>query len=266
MIGPAVAALLTVVVVVGDGPAAGSRAPLRVCADPNNLPFSNRAGEGFENRIAERVARAMGVELRYTWWPQRRGFLRHTLAAGRCDVVMGISAGAEGVAPTRPYYRSSYVFATARGHRAVRSFDDPALRRLRIGIALVGDDGVNPPPEHALSRRGIIDNVVGYSVFGDYARAAPALDPLRALARGEVDVAAVWGPLAGYFARREGTPLTLTPVSPARDAGVPFVFEIAAGVRPGPADAELRQRLNHALRVERAAIDQILRDYGIPRI
>jgi mxaJ protein len=264
VIGAAVAALA--VAVVAATPAPGSRGALRVCADPNNLPFSNRAGEGFENRIAERLAGAMGVELRYTWWPQRRGFLRNTLAAGRCDVVMGITRAVEGVAPTRPYYRSSYVFATGPGRPPVASFDDPALRRLRVGVALVGDDGVNPPPEQALARRGIIDNVVGFTVFGDYARPDPALDPLRALARGDVDVVAVWGPLAGYFGHRERLALTLTPVSPAHDAGVPFVFEIAAGVRPGPADAELRRRLDRALFQQRASIDRILDEYGIPRI
>jgi mxaJ protein len=145
----------------------------------------------------------------------------------------------------------------------VRSFDDPRLRRLRVGIPLVGDDGSNPPPEAALARRGIVDNVVGFSVYGDYAQPNPPLAPLEALARGDVDVVAVWGPLAGAYARQHRVPLAIAPVSPARDRGVPFAFAITVGVRPG--DEALRRRLDQALRVERRNIERILDEYGVPR-
>lgn len=239
---------------------------LRVCADPNNLPYSNRRGEGFENKIAERLARALGAELTYTWWPQRRGFLRNTLAAGACDVVIGVPAAVDAVAHTLPYYRSSYVFVQRPGRPRIRSFDDPALRRLRVGIPLVGDDGVNPPPEYALARRGIIDNVVGYAVYGDYRLPDPPLDLLQALLRGDVDVAAAWGPQAGYFARRHRVRLTLTPIAPSPNDDVPFVFDITVGVRTGKRDDDLRRRLDRALHEQGGAISKILDDYGVPRV
>src|SRR6185369_8390665 len=125
------------------------REHLRVCADPNNLPFSNEKQEGFENRIAALVARELGMKVEYTWWAQRRGFLRHTLNAQRCDVVMGTPAHMEMLLPTRPYYRSTYAFVSRTDrHLALHSFDDKALRSLKIGVQLVGDDYTNTPPSH----------------------------------------------------------------------------------------------------------------------
>lgn len=246
--------------------AGAPRPVLRVCADPNNLPFSNERGEGFENKIAERLARSLGADLQYTWWAQRRGFVRNTLKAGACDVIIGVPATMDMVAHTAAYYRSSYVFVTPPGRPRIRSFDDPALRRLRVGIPLIGDDGANPPPEEALARRGIVDNVIGFGVYGDYARPNPPLDLLEALARGDIDVAAAWGPQAGYFAKRRRLSLGLTPVSPSVEQGVPFVFDITVGVRHGARDEELRRRLDQALHDERSAIARILEEYGIPRV
>ena len=143
---------------------AGPARVLRVCADPNNLPFSNRRLEGFENRLAEMVARDLHATVQYTWWPQHRGFIRNTLKAGTCDVLMGLPSSVELAWTTRPYYRSTYVFVSRRDRGlAVRSFDDPALRRLRIGVQMIGDDGTNSPPAHALANLGIANNVPGYS-------------------------------------------------------------------------------------------------------
>jgi mxaJ protein len=238
--------------------------PLRVCADPNNLPFSDGKERGFENRLAELVAREMGTTVEYTWWAQRRGFFRSTLNAGACDVVMGVPAGFELAATTRPYYRSGYVFLTRRDGPRVRSLDDPVLRTARVAVQLVGDDGANTPPAHALARRGIVRNVVGYSVLGDYRRVAPPARIVEAVAAGDVDVAIVWGPLAGYFATRERVPLRLTPVSPQRDAALPLAFDIAMGVRRG--DDALRARLDAIITRRRAAIDSLLAEYGVPRV
>jgi mxaJ protein len=238
---------------------------LRVCADPNNLPFSNQRGEGFENKLAALIAADLKVPVRYTWWAQRRGFIRNTLGAGQCDVVMGLPAALDAVRTTRPYYRSSYVFVSrADRHLAVRSFDDPALRTLRIGVPLVGDDGVNPPPAHALARRGIIDNVAGFTVYGDYRQDSPPQRVLDAVTSGTVDVAVVWGPLAGYAARRGRVPLNLVPVSPATDQSLPFVYDIALGVRKN--DEVLQRKLDAVLRRRRADIERILQDYGVPRV
>jgi mxaJ protein len=239
---------------------------LRVCADPNNLPFSNEREQGFENEIAGMVAREMGARLQYTWWAQRRGFIRNTLRAGKCDVVMGIPSSFELALATRPYYRSSYVFVYRKdGGLDVRSFDDAALRRLRVGVQMIGDDGANSPPAHALARRGVLANVRGYSVYGDYTEANPPARIVDAVAAGEIDVAVVWGPLAGYFARREPVPLAIVPVSPQVDLPfLPFVFDISMGVRRE--ETALRDELDAILERRRPEIDAILDRYGVPRV
>jgi quinoprotein dehydrogenase-associated probable ABC transporter substrate-binding protein len=238
---------------------------LRICADPNNLPFSNRRLEGFENRIADLLGREMGATVDYTWWAQRRGFIRNTLNACDCDVVIGVPSGFELSAVTAPYYRSTYVFLY-RADRGldIRSFDDPALRKLRIGVQIVGDDYANTPPAHALSNRGIVDNVVGYTLYGDYRQDSPPARIVDAVASGEVDVAVVWGPLAGYFARREPVPLTIVPVSPQIDLPfLPFVYDISMGVRRR--DTALRTELETIIERRKPTIDSILDAYGVPR-
>src|SRR4051812_31401093 len=147
---------------------------LRVCADPNNLPFSNRAGEGFENHLASLVGKELHQRVEYTWWAQRRGFFRNTLNAGICDVVLGVPASIDMVRRTRPYYRSGYVFVTRRDRGLrIRSLDDSTLRRLRIGVPMVGDDYATTPPAEALIRRGLAKNLVSYSVFGEYEKPNP---------------------------------------------------------------------------------------------
>ncbi|HEV2736589.1 MAG TPA: substrate-binding domain-containing protein [Longimicrobiaceae bacterium] len=239
---------------------------LRVCSDPNNLPFSNRKGEGFENRLAELIARDMGATVEYTWWAQRRGFIRNTLRAGECDLVMGLPSSFELALPTRPYYRSSYVFVYREDAPfEVRSFDDPVLKTLRIGVHLVGDDGANTPPAHALGSRGIVGNVRGYMLYGDYSQPDPPARILDALARGEIDVAVVWGPLAGYFAPRAPVKLEIVPVSPQIDLPfLPFVFDISMGVERG--DTALKEEVEGILGRRRAEVDSILARYGVPRV
>ena len=238
---------------------------LRVCADPNNLPFSNSRGEGIENHLAELVARDLGAKVEYEWWAQRRGFIRSTIKAGLCDVVMGVPTSFDMLLTTRPYYRSTYVFVTKRGAPfRITSFDDPRLRHLRIGVQMIGDDYANAPPAHALSRRGIIDNVRGYTVYGDYGQANPPARIVDAVAKGDVDVAVVWGPLAGYFASREPVGLTLTPVSPQIELPyLPFVFDISMGVRRE--DVMLRDELDRVLGRRRASVDSLLQSFGVPR-
>jgi mxaJ protein len=239
---------------------------LRVCADPNNLPFSNRKLEGFENQIAALLARDLGAEVQYTWWAQRRGFFRNTLKAGLCDVVIGVPSSFELALTTRPYYRSTYVFVTRRDRGpAVRSFDDAVLRQVKIGVQLAGDDGANTPPAHALARRGVVQIVTGYMLYGDYTQDNPPARIVDAVARGDVDVAVVWGPLAGYFARREPVALNLTPVSPQIDLPyLPFVFDISVGVRRG--DSALRDEIDAVLERRQGEIDAILDRYGVPRL
>jgi mxaJ protein len=238
---------------------------LRVCADPNNMPFSNRRGEGFENRLAALVGRALAEDVRYTFWPQRRGFLRLTLNARRCDVVMGVPLGTERVLTTRSYYRSSYVFVYGPKAPRVRSFDAPELRSLRIGVPVVGDDGANPPPIFALVDRGLIANVRGYSVFGDYRDESPPSSLVRAVRDGAVDLAVAWGPLAGYYARH-GQPTLSVRAVPEREAppGQHFEFAFAMAVRKD--DAPLRDRLDDVLRSHTREIGELLDSYGVPRL
>jgi quinoprotein dehydrogenase-associated probable ABC transporter substrate-binding protein len=243
---------------------AGQPDTLRVCADPNNMPFSNEAEEGFENKLAGMVAQQFGKAVSYTWWAQRRGFIRHTLKAGDCDLVMGIPAQYDLVETTRPYYRSTYVFVSqAARHLQLDSIDDPQLRRLAIGVHLIGDDGNNTPPAHALGQQGIVDNVRGFMIYGDYREADPPARLIEAVENGEIDVAAVWGPLAGYAAKRSAVALTVTPIiASERFAPQQFQFDIAMGVRKG--DHALRDRLNDFIAEHGAEIRILLQNYGVP--
>src|ERR1043165_5339306 len=239
---------------------------LRVCADPNNLPFSNERGEGFENKIAELMAHDLGERIEYTWWAQRRGFFRNTLKAGMCDVVMGVPSGFEMALTTKPYYRSSYAFLSRKDrHLNLISFDDPQLKKLRIGVQIIDDDQSNAPPAHALTRRKIIDNVKGFTLYGDYSQHDPPARIVDAVTKGDIDLAIVWGPLAGYFAKQSRVPMEIVPVSPQIDQPfLPFVFDISMGVRRG--DQEFRDRVDQFLEQRRGEIDRILADYRVPRV
>lgn len=239
---------------------------LRVCADPNNLPFSNQRLQGFENKLAALIAREMDATVRYTWWAQRRGFIRNTLSSGECDVVMGVPSSFELALVTRPYYRSTYVFLSRRDRGLkIRSFDDPVLRTLRIGVQIIGDDYANAPPAHAFTRRGIVGNLIGYTVYGDYREDSPPARIVRGVAQGEVDLAVAWGPLAGYFAPRQPVPLDMVPVAPQIDLPfLPFVYDISMGVRR--TDPALKEELDAILERKRPEIDALLDSYGVPRV
>jgi mxaJ protein len=240
-----------------------SERTLTVCADPNNLPFSNRAREGFENKIAELVARDLSARIEYVWWAQRRGFARNTVNADKCDLWAGVATGVDMLATTVPYYRSTYVFVT-RADRPLSglSLGDERLRRLSIGVQMIGNDATNTPPAHALSRRGLIQNVRGFTLYGDYRKPDPPSAIVSAVAAGDVDVALVWGPLAGYFAGKSATKLRLEPVTPALDGPLPMRFDIGMGVRK---DApELKSAIEAVLAHEKPAIDATLRQYGVP--
>jgi mxaJ protein len=259
-----------IVTAVPGAPGAPAPAPrnarvLRVAADPNNLPFSNDRGEGFENAIVALVARDLGMRVTYVWRAQRRGFFRETLGArGDCDLVAGVPLGFERALATVPYYRSSYVFVTRADRRlAIRSLDDPVLRRMRIGVQLIDGQSASPPA-HALARRGLTSRLVGFTLYGDYRRPHPPERILHAVADGEVDVAIVWGPLAGYFASREPVALAIATVpDDVSRPDTPMAFDIAMGVRPG--DTALRRAVSDVLVRRRAEVDHILDRYGVPR-
>ena len=236
---------------------------LVVCADPNNLPFSNRQGQGFENRLVTLLARDLHVTVQYVWWAQRRGFARHTLVPQGCDLWPGVASGTEGMLTSQPYYRSSYMFVTRRSSALEHlSLDDPRLRVRTVGVQLVGFDATNTPPAQALAARGITHNVRGFSLFGDYTQPNPPARIIAAVADGTIDVALVWGPLAGYFAQRSSVPLRLEAIED--DGTWTMEYDIALGIRRDQGD--LRERFDAALVAERQNIARLLQSYHIPRL
>jgi mxaJ protein len=239
-------------------------ASLTVCADPNNLPFSNRARQGFENKLVALLARDMGLQVSYVWWAQRRGYVRNTLNEEKCDIWPGVASGVDRLATTRPYYRSTYVFVTrSRDALAGLTFDDERLRSRTIGVQMIGDNAMNTPPAHSLARRGLIQNVRGYMLYGDYSKPNPPADIIRAVEKGDIDVAIVWGPLAGYFGSRSAVPLRIERVSPALDTPqYPMTFQIAMGVRRD--NTVLRDRLDALLQRDAPQITALLNDYHVP--
>ena len=242
---------------------AANQPVLRVCADPNNLPFSNQQKQGFENKLAEMFAAQLGAKLEYTWWAERKSFLKNSLEAGRCDLVIGVPASFTSVATTRPYYQSTYVFVSRHDRDLkVTSLSDPRFSTWRVGVHVVGEDYA--PPAAALARRGITGNIVGFSLFGPYGAISPARKPIDAVANGQVDVAIVWGPFAGYFAKEEKVALDIVPVSPSTFLAIPFKYEIAAGVRKG--DQVLLARVDEAIAANSAEIRRILDQYGVPQV
>jgi quinoprotein dehydrogenase-associated probable ABC transporter substrate-binding protein len=236
----------------------------RVCADPENLPFSNQKLEGFENKIAEVIARDLGEPVSYIWWGQRRGFVRNTMNAtlqeGRCDVMIGAPAGYDLVRTTAPYYRSTYVFVYRKDKGfELKTLDDPILKKIRIGVHLLGEDYSNPPPVHELAKRGIVTNVVGFDTF--YSAQNPPSTIIDAVASGKIDVAIVWGPAAGYFVLHQKTPMAIVPI-PSGNSDLPFAFDISMGVRRG--DDALFERVQKALVRRQPEITAILKEYGVP--
>jgi mxaJ protein len=241
-------------------------ASLTVCADPNNLPFSNRAGQGFENKLVTLLARQMGRPVTYVWWAQRRGYVRNTLNEAKCDIWPGVASGVDRIATTHPYYRSTYVFVTrASDQLAGLTFDDERLRTRTIGVQMIGDNAMNTPPAHSLARRGLTRNVRGYMLYGDYSKPNPPAEIVRAVAKGDIDVAVVWGPLAGYFAARSKVPLRVQRVSPEIDSvQYPMTFQIAMGVRRD--NVALRDQLNSLLAQDTSKINALLQSYHVPQL
>jgi len=234
---------------------------LRVCADPDNLPFSHHDRSGFENRIAELLARSLNADLQYYWWPQRRGFLRNTLNARVCDVVIGIPAEVDAVRTTRPYYRSTYVLVQRDEGPPLGSLDDARLRTSTIGLVLPGDDGAATPPAEDLARRGIVDNVRGYTPFGERSAAQRIVDDV---AGGRIDVGILWGPQAARIADAAGSPLKIVALHAEPGRPLHLEFDIAMGVRRD--DRALAAELDEAMAREERSIQAILSDFAVPRV
>ena len=257
-----IALLFGIGLVVGGRPAAAqnpdlvNRSVLKVCADPNNLPFSDQQKEGFENRIAERIAAALGAKVEYTWFPQIIGFVRNTLQAHRCDLVIGTVAGDDSMQTTNPYYFTTYVmlYRSDKG-LGVKSLQDPQLARLRLGVVSA------TPPSDLLVRHGLMANAKPYPLTVDTRVESPTHQMVEDLMAGKIDVGLLWGPIAGYYRAHEKLPLTLVPLADEPGAA-PMKYHIAMGVRPG--EPEWRHRVNALIGKEQPQITAILRDYGVP--
>ena len=244
--------------------------PIRVCADPDNLPVSNTQGEGFENKLAVLVARELGRPLAYVWSPHSES-VREALDERRCDLVIGVPLQLGGVETTRPYYWSSYVLVS-RADRGldITSLKDKRLRQLKIGVAAIGEDAMYTPPAHALAQSGLADNLIGYRIDGD--RADRNGEIVAAVARGDIDIGAQWGPLAGYFAQRSPTPLTMTMIGDTDEFSarkthfelLGLQYEIAMAVREG--DDALRDALDEVIARRKSEIKSLLTSFGVPLI
>lgn len=229
----------------------------RVCADPSDLPFSNRARQGFENRIAAVIAKDLGKRVGFTWQPQVFGFLRVTLYDYRCDVVMGISQGSTRVENSNAYYRSVYAVIYRRHSRfdGIRNLEDPRLKGARIGVI------AGTPPATILAENNLLDHVHAYELSVNLRFFAPAQHLVRDLEQGKIDVGILWGPIAGYFAKHSDGKLEIAPLL-HESAAAPMAFSIVMGVRDG--EDAWRRQLNAAIAHEQPEITRILESYGVP--
>jgi quinoprotein dehydrogenase-associated probable ABC transporter substrate-binding protein len=231
---------------------------LRVCADPNNLPFSNDKGEGFENRIAEFLAKKTGKDLAYSYYPGATGFVRNTLNAHLCDVILGMPQGNDLVQPTNPYYRTTYAIVTRAGSEldGVKSLDDPRLKEKPHRIGLVA----NTPPGNVLAMNGLMGSVKPYPLMVDTRVESSAAAMIHDLEKGEIDIALLWGPIAGYYAKHSSETLNVTLLP--ETAGARMAFRIGFGVRH--ADQNWKRELNTLIAQNKAEVERILLDYGVP--
>lgn len=264
----AAVATLLCIMVAAAGPAKAQRSDdlsielidpqvLRICADPHNLPFSNERGEGFENKIAELFAAKLGKSVAYTWYPQSVGFVRNTLAAHRCDVIIGIPQGDELVQNTNAYYRTSYalVFSPNAALDGLTSLDDARLKDKRIGIV------AGTPPATLIAINGLMGRAKPYPLVVDTRIESSGQRMVQDAERGEIDVGVLWGPLAGYYARQTNPPLRVVPLV-EDGTGDRLVYRMTMGVRPS--DQNWKRTLNRLIQQNQPALYAILRAYGVP--
>jgi mxaJ protein len=244
-----------------QAPGLGSSAELvdpntfRVCADPRNLPFSDEAGEGFENKLAELFAGKLGEPTSYTYFPQVIGFVRNTLNALRCDVIMGVAVGDDLVQTTNPYYRTTYalVFRPGAGLDSIQSLEDPRLKGKHIGVV------AGTPPATVMVEQGLMALARPYALTVDTRVESPTRSMVHDVATGSIDAGVLWGPIAGYYAQRETPQLIVAPLLKEQER---MDFRIAMGVRRS--DQDWKRRLNRLIADNQPAIDHILGQYGVP--
>jgi mxaJ protein len=235
---------------------------VRVCADPDNLPSSNDKGEGYENKLAALIGKELNARVEYVWFPTRRGYFR-ILNGMYCDLALEAPAGLDMAGATKPYFRSGYFFVARQGSglEDITSLADPRLKKLKIGVNIYTSDAENSPPAMALSRYGVVGNLIGFSTFYDD-RNRPD-DIVKAVADKKVDLAIAWGPVAGYFAKQSPVPLVLTPL-PAKDSLSDFPFQYNIGIAVRRRDKAFKDSLEAVLDRRRPEIEAILKEYGVP--
>ncbi len=234
-----------------------NRTALRVCADPANLPFSNDKGEGFENKIAEIVAAELKVPVEYTWFPQATGFIRQTLFAKRCDVVIGYAQGDDLVLNTNPYYRSTYalVYGRSSGLDGVDDLADPRLKDKRIGVV------AGTPPSTVMARLNLIQRAKPYPLMVDRRHDSPGERMIDDIRSGDIDAGVLWGPIAGYFAAKGDDKLVVVPL--VKEAGGPrMAYRITFGVRN--LEDDWKRELNALIAKRQGDIDAVLLEFGVP--
>ncbi|MGB8398291.1 substrate-binding domain-containing protein [Bradyrhizobium sp.] len=230
---------------------------LRVCADPRNLPFSNAKGDGFENKLAELFAEKLQKKLDYMYFPQATGFVRMTLGAHRCDVIMGFPQGDDLVQGTNPYYRTAYALIARQGSglEQVATLQDERLKGKHIGIV------AGTPPATNMAANGLMMNAKPYPLMIDTRFDSSAEAMVNDLMSGEIDAGILWGPMAGFYAKRASPPLQVTPLV-KETTGPQLVYRIGMGVRP--ADQNWKRSLNRLIQQNQPAINKILLDFGVP--
>ena len=240
----------------GTGRQALTTSFLRVCADPENLPFSNKAREGFENRIIDLVAAKLGLEVRYTWFPQSIGFVRNTLRLRECDLISGITTTSEKVQNTNPYYHSVYtmVYRKDSGLDAT-GMSDPRLKGLKLGVV------AGTPPASIVARLGLMGNVKPYHLVADTRRYKPARQAILDVGSGETDVAFIWGPIAAYYAKEAANELVVVPLID-EDRKVRLSFRVSMAVRYN--ETEWKRTVNSVLKELQPEINDVLQEYGVP--
>ena len=232
------------------------RSELKVCADPNNLPFSDEGKDGFENKIAELIGDELGLKVDYVWFPQVIGFVRNTLRAHLCDLVMGTVAGDEVMQTTNPYYFTTYamLYRSDKGLE-LDGLQDPRLAGLHLGVV------AGTPPADLLARYDLMSHTKPYALTVDTRTASPTHEMVQDVVDGTIDVGFLWGPIAGYYRKHDGLPLTLVPLK-SEPGAARMEYHIAMGVRAN--EPEWRRRINAAILKRQGDITAVLRDYGVP--
>ena len=246
---------------VDGGTEVEKRTVLRVCADPNNLPYSNRAQAGFENKIATLIAGDLGIPLSYYWFPQSMGFVRTTLGARRCDLVVGISAANERLLNTNPYYSSAFalVYPADAGYK-LTSLSDAKLKDAKLRIGLIA----GTPPTGLLLENGLMEQVASYHLVVDTRVDSPSEQIVKDLLAGKLDVAVLWGPLAGYLNTRHGSRLKVAPLVKDHSHRHRMIYRITMGVRPN--EINWKRRLNRFIRKNEEKLRALMLEYGVPLV